>query len=102
MQCLWYVRGIGQEYSMQSVHDPHFFECEVPIDGALNYQLAGKRRETMSALSMILMPFKSPRVTDYDQHLFAEGNHHRIYEKLGAHLTTLRWSRRGLLCPLGS
>lgn len=26
-------------------------------------------------------------VTDYDLHLFGEGNHYRIYEKLGAHLT---------------
>lgn len=26
-----------------------------------------------------------PILTDYDLHLFKEGNHHRIYEKLGAH-----------------
>ncbi len=28
-----------------------------------------------------------PFLTDLDIHLFAEGNHERIYEKLGAHLT---------------
>ena len=27
----------------------------------------------------------TPFITDYDVHLFAEGNHYRIYEKLGAH-----------------
>ncbi len=30
---------------------------------------------------------KTPFVTDLDRHLFAEGTHERIYEKLGAHLT---------------
>lgn len=29
--------------------------------------------------------FPSPLLTDFDIHLFCEGNHHRIYEKLGAH-----------------
>lgn len=28
-------------------------------------------------------------ITDYDLHLFNEGNHHKIYERLGAHLMTL-------------
>lgn len=31
--------------------------------------------------------FFSPRLTDFDLYLFGEGNHHRIYEKLGAHFT---------------
>ncbi len=30
---------------------------------------------------------ETPFVTDLDRHLFAEGTHERIYEKLGAHLT---------------
>ena len=30
----------------------------------------------------------SPRLGDVDVHLFAEGTHGRIYEKLGAHLST--------------
>jgi 1,4-alpha-glucan branching enzyme len=33
--------------------------------------------------------FSTPSLTDYDLHLFAEGTHHRIYDKLGAHPTTL-------------
>ena len=28
-------------------------------------------------------------LTDFDLHLFNEGNHHKIYEKLGAHLMTI-------------
>lgn len=80
--------GQRQEYPMQSVHDPHFFECEVPIPGALNYQLRVKEGNHEQVL-YDPYAFKSPRVTEYDQHLFAEGNHHRIYEKLGAHFTTI-------------
>ena len=32
--------------------------------------------------------FFAPQVSDFDLHLFAEGNHHRIYLKLGAHPVT--------------
>ena len=28
----------------------------------------------------------SPLITDYDLYLFGEGNHTRIYDRLGAHL----------------
>ncbi len=38
--------------------------------------------------------FISHILTDYDLHLYNEGNHHRIFEKLGAHLITLN-GRRG-------
>ncbi|MBI5183888.1 MAG: 1,4-alpha-glucan branching protein GlgB [Nitrospinae bacterium] len=35
-------------------------------------------------------PFSfKPILTDYDLHLFAEGNHHNIYDKLGAHIMTI-------------
>ncbi|NCJ07598.1 1,4-alpha-glucan branching enzyme [Synechococcales cyanobacterium C] len=76
------------EHPMQPLHHEHFFECQIELDGALNYQLriqeGDHERVTYDPYS-----FKSPFLTDYDRHLFGEGNHHRIYEKLGAHLTTL-------------
>ena len=32
-------------------------------------------------------PYRFPPVlTDYDLHLFSEGNHFRLYDKLGAHI----------------
>jgi len=76
------------EYPMQSVHDPHFFECTIDIPELVNYQL---RIQEGSHERVIYDPyaFRSPRLTDFDLHLFAEGNHHRIYEKLGAHPTEL-------------
>jgi 1,4-alpha-glucan branching enzyme len=73
-----------QEYPMQSVHDPHFFECIIETAELANYQL----RITEGDHERVMYDpyaFRSPKLTDLDIHLFAEGNHHRIYEKLGAH-----------------
>ncbi len=73
------------EYAMQAVHHPHFFECTIETPELANYQLRLKEGEHQR---IIYDPyaFRSPGLTDFDLHLFAEGNHHRIYEKLGAHL----------------
>jgi len=77
-----------QEYSMQTVHHPHFFECTIAMPELSNYQLRIREGEHER---VIYDPyaFRSPYLTDFDIHLFAEGNHHRIYEKLGAHLTEM-------------
>ncbi|AFY80523.1 1,4-alpha-glucan branching enzyme [Oscillatoria acuminata] len=73
-----------QEYPMQSVHNPHFFECVIETAELANYQF----RITEGEHERVIYDpyaFRSPKLTDLDIHLFAEGNHHRIYEKLGAH-----------------
>jgi 1,4-alpha-glucan branching enzyme len=74
------------EYPMKSVHHPHFFECTIETPELANYQLRVKEGEHER---FIYDPyaFRSPKLTEFDLHLFSEGNHHRIYEKLGAHLT---------------
>ncbi|WP_235006687.1 1,4-alpha-glucan branching enzyme [Calothrix rhizosoleniae] len=73
-----------QEYAMQAIHDPHFFECTIETKELNNYQLRIKEGEREL---VIYDPyaFNSGRLTEFDLHLFGEGNHHRIYEKLGAH-----------------
>jgi 1,4-alpha-glucan branching enzyme len=86
---VWVVRPEErQEYPMQPVHHPHFFECILDLEELANYQLRIKEGERER---VIYDPyaFRSPLLTDFDIHLFAEGNHHRIYEKLGAHPTEL-------------
>jgi 1,4-alpha-glucan branching enzyme len=74
-----------KEIPMQSVHHPNFFECIIETPELANYQF---RIEEGDRERVIYDPyaFRSPKLTDFDIHLFAEGNHHRIYEKLGAHL----------------
>lgn len=73
-----------KEIPMQSVHHPNFFECIIETKELANYQF---RIEEGDRERVIYDPyaFRSPKLTDFDIHLFAEGNHHRIYEKLGAH-----------------
>ncbi|MGQ4646460.1 1,4-alpha-glucan branching protein GlgB [Lyngbya aestuarii] len=77
------------EHAMQSINHPHFFECQIDTKELANYLLRVKEGDHER---VIYDPyaFRSPRLTDLDIHLFAEGNHHRIYEKLGAHLTEVK------------
>ena len=76
------------EYPMQSLHHPHFFVCTIQTAKLANYQLRIKEGDKEK---VIYDPyaFPSSKLTDLDLHLFAEGNHHRIYEKLGAHPTKI-------------
>ncbi|HIK39460.1 1,4-alpha-glucan branching enzyme [Thermoleptolyngbya sp. M55_K2018_002] len=74
------------EYPMESTHHPHFFECLLDRAELSNYQLRIKEGDH-ERVTYDPYAFRSPLLTDFDIHLFAEGNHHRIYEKLGAHLT---------------
>jgi 1,4-alpha-glucan branching enzyme len=77
-----------KEYPMQSVHHPHFFECTLEQAELANYQLRLKEGN-LDRVTYDPYAFRSPLITDFDVHLFTEGNHHRIYEKLGAHLTEI-------------
>lgn len=85
----WIIRPQErQEYPMQATHHPHFFECELDGDECKNYQIwvkSGDHEQVMYDP----YAFKSPLITDFDIHLFGEGNHHRIYEKMGAHLVKI-------------
>jgi 1,4-alpha-glucan branching enzyme len=74
------------EYPMQALHNDHFFVCSIETPEINNYQLKVKEGDRER---VIYDPyaFSSHHLTEFDVHLFAEGNHHRIYEKLGAHLT---------------
>ncbi len=85
----WVVRPEERlEYPMQKVHDPHFFECTIDTPELANYQLRILEGEH-ERVTYDPYAFRSPRLTDFDLHLFSEGNHHRIYEKLGAHPTQI-------------
>ncbi|MEH2138826.1 1,4-alpha-glucan branching enzyme [Nostoc sp.] len=77
-----------KEYPMQAVHHPHFFECTIETAELANYQLRIKEGEN-ERVTYDPYAFRSPNLTDFDLHLFSEGNHHRIYEKLGAHPTEI-------------
>jgi 1,4-alpha-glucan branching enzyme len=78
------VRGL-KEFPLQKIHDEGFFEATIP--GAAEvfpYQL---RKTAADGTVQIFRDSYSfmPTLTDFDIYLFGAGDHHRIYEKLGAH-----------------
>ncbi len=81
----WIVRPAErQEYAMQPIHHPHFFECELMGAQDKNYLIKVKENGH-ERIMRDPYAFKSPLLTDFDIYLFNEGNHHCIYEKMGAH-----------------
>ncbi len=85
---IYYEKNRKKECSMSSLYHPHFFECRIEIPELVNYQLKILQEETEK---IIYDPysFHYSQITELDLHLFAEGNHYRIYEKLGAHITEI-------------
>ncbi|MGB3494938.1 MAG: 1,4-alpha-glucan branching protein GlgB [Elainellaceae cyanobacterium] len=84
-EAAWVVRPAERtEHPMATVHHPHFFECTLDVSELKNYQIRVREGDRER---VIYDPyaFKSPLISDFDIHLFGEGNHHRIYEKMGAH-----------------
>jgi len=86
---VWVIRPEERvEYPMQAVGHPHFFECELRVPELHNYQLR-IREGDRDRVIYDPYAFRTPRFSDFDVYLFGEGNHHRIYEKLGAHATAI-------------
>jgi 1,4-alpha-glucan branching enzyme len=79
----------GKETPMLPVHNQHFFEVVMPDWKKLvNYQfhiIAHNGHERFVHDPYVFLP----QITDEDLYLFGMGDHHKIYEKLGAHLMTV-------------
>ena len=78
------IQGVS-EFSLEKVHDEGFFEAIIP--GAREpflYQLKKILGDGTTEVFHDSYSFM-PTLTDFDIYLFAAGDHHRIYEKLGAH-----------------
>ena len=73
------------EFRMERVHEGGFFEVVIPdCPDVFPYQL---QKTTASGEKAVFHDSYSfmPTLTDFDIYLFNAGDHHRIYEKLGAH-----------------
>jgi 1,4-alpha-glucan branching enzyme len=74
---------------LKRVHEAGLFEGRVPYRRPLSpYHLRIRYRDGALQTRHDAYYF-SPQLTDFDLHLFGEGNHHAIYRKLGAHLAVL-------------
>ncbi|MCR4435163.1 MAG: 1,4-alpha-glucan branching protein GlgB [Clostridiales bacterium] len=85
-------------YKMEKVHDSGFFEVIVPDKEDFFAYMLAVTDETGHTFTTH-DPYSFRRViTDFDLHLFNEGNHHKIYEKLGAHPCRLEGVDGTLFC----
>ena len=80
------VLRFGEEHRMQCVHADGVFETVFSGEtGMFPYELSITLRDGRTYVTED--PYRFPAVlTDYDLHLFSEGNHFRLYDKLGAHI----------------
>ena len=80
-------KGKTKEHPMQKVHDAGFFEIVIPKKAkVVPYQL---KKSTASGSVEVINDSYSflPTLSEVDLYLFNKGDHHRVYEKLGAHYT---------------
>jgi 1,4-alpha-glucan branching enzyme len=84
---VWVVDPENTLYPMHESY-PGFFEWVAPEPSVFAYQL--KILEKEGAVRLIYDPyaFSQQQCSALDMHLFGEGNHHRLWEKLGAHPVT--------------
>lgn len=73
-------------YPLQKITPDGFFEGLLPDrDEVFRYQLRIKK--TNGEIRQFFDPYGFlPTLSDYDLYLFNEGNDHRVYDKLGAHI----------------
>ncbi|MEM1368569.1 MAG: 1,4-alpha-glucan branching enzyme [Cyanobacteria bacterium P01_H01_bin.15] len=77
-----------QEYPMSSCYHPNFFVCDIPVAELGTYTLLVTKGDR-KLKQYDPYAFKPKVLTDFDIHLFGEGNHHKIYDKLGSHPATV-------------
>ncbi|HOV13680.1 MAG TPA: 1,4-alpha-glucan branching protein GlgB, partial [Spirochaetota bacterium] len=84
-----------KSFAMEKTHNDGMFEIILEKIGKPNYRFKVTNWENHSW--ELDDPYKYTTVlTDFDMHLFGEGNHYRIYEKLGSHVMEVE-GKKGVL-----
>ena len=78
-------------YGMQRCRPEGLFQATVPLDGARRTSFVYRFRVREGAVTRdVIDPYQFAQVlSDFDLHLFAEGTHYRVWERLGAHRMTI-------------
>jgi 1,4-alpha-glucan branching enzyme len=77
--------GNAGSTTLRRVHQAGLFEGEVPRLRPLQPYRLRIRYRNGATLTKHDPYFFAPQLSEFDLHLFGEGNHHHIYYKLGAH-----------------
>lgn len=76
----------GQAFTANKLHDAGFFEAVIAErDKVFAYRIKSHYQNGASAEFYDSYAF-TPSIGETDQYLFNEGNHHELYEKMGAHI----------------
>ncbi len=82
-------KGRKTEYQMERIHEDGFFEVLIKDRSEVfPYQIKKVMTGGKSEVFHDSYAFM-PTLTDFDIYLFSAGDHHRIYEKLGAHFAEI-------------
>jgi 1,4-alpha-glucan branching enzyme len=79
----------GTEYAMERIHEAGFFELVAPTNAPIDSYRLRKTTANGSVETFYDSYSFLPTVTDYDLYLFGAGDNRRVYDKLGAHFTTV-------------
>ena len=84
------VTGLGQDGSGQSAQADKngLFEVVFPQDKKINPYLLNVEFSGGNSSKFYDCYSFMPVLSDYDMYLYGQGNHYKIYEKLGAHIIT--------------
>ncbi|MBM5806815.1 MAG: 1,4-alpha-glucan branching enzyme, partial [Cyanobacteria bacterium M_surface_10_m2_179] len=77
----------GTAIPMATPHHPWIFEAEVTHDPGSGYQVH-VLRGGIEHVAHDPWAFREEWMGEMDRHLFAEGNHHHIWERMGAHVVS--------------
>ncbi len=75
----------GTTCAMSTPNHPWIFETSLEEDPGCNYKIKVKRGG-IEHLQNDPWSFREEWMGEIDRHLFSEGNHHHIWQKMGAHL----------------
>ena len=82
----WQHQTAEDAIAFKCLHKGGLFEMLLqPLDQLSMYKLVIDYKDGNREIKYDSYYF-TPQLTDFDLHLFGQGNHHRIYNKLGAHI----------------
>merc|ERR1711916_135973 len=87
----------GRELAMSTPHHPWVFEAELGHNPGSGYR-ARVERGGITHEQHDPWAFRDEWMGEMDRHLFAEGNHHHIWQRMGAHLTELNGVSGVMFC----
>ena len=86
-----------KEFTTTNPNHKWLFEVSLPEDPQTNYTIKVSRGG-INHTQLDPWAFTDEWMGEIDRHLFAEGNHHHIWKKMGAHITEINGKNGVMFC----